>query len=136
MRGRPVLGVGLGLGAVVLAGPVIHPWYLLWAIVPIAAATRNERLIKVVAVLSVAMMYYPMPSGGGPTGDVAVGVVGAVVGVIWLRRNPLPGIAPAPPLLGTVRGALRAVRDWWERMGAPEPTEPPVDVRRPEPARR
>jgi len=136
MRGRPVLGVGLGLGVVVMAGPVIHPWYLLWAIVPIAAATRNERLIKVVAGLSVAMMYYPMPSGGGPTGDVAVGVVGVVIGVIWLRRNPIPGIAPAPPLLGTARGAVGAVRGWWERLAAPEQAEPAVDVRRPEPARR
>ncbi len=26
--------VGIALGAVVLLGPVVHPWYLLWAVVP------------------------------------------------------------------------------------------------------
>ena len=40
LRGRldPVTGVGVGLGAVVLLGPVVHPWYLLWAAIPLAAA--------------------------------------------------------------------------------------------------
>ena len=39
LRGRidPVTGLGVGLGAVVLLGPVVHPWYLLWAAIPLAA---------------------------------------------------------------------------------------------------
>ncbi len=42
-RGRtgPVAGVGVGLGAVVLLGPVVHPWYLLWAAIPLAAAATT-----------------------------------------------------------------------------------------------
>jgi alpha-1,6-mannosyltransferase len=37
----PLVGVGIGLGAVVLLGPVVHPWYLLWAVIPLAAATTH-----------------------------------------------------------------------------------------------
>jgi alpha-1,6-mannosyltransferase len=42
-RGRlhPVGGLGVALGATVLLFPVVQPWYLLWAILPLAAwATR------------------------------------------------------------------------------------------------
>ncbi|MDT5390927.1 MAG: alpha,6-mannosyltransferase [Mycobacterium sp.] len=43
LRGRlhPVGGLGVALGATVLLFPVVQPWYLLWAIVPLATwATR------------------------------------------------------------------------------------------------
>ena len=34
----PLAGLGVSLGAVVVLGPVVHPWYLLWAAIPLAAA--------------------------------------------------------------------------------------------------
>ena len=39
LRGRlhPVGGLGVALGATVLLFPVVQPWYLLWAIIPLAA---------------------------------------------------------------------------------------------------
>ena len=37
----PLVGLGLSLGAFVLLGPVIQPWYLLWAVLPLAAATHD-----------------------------------------------------------------------------------------------
>ena len=42
-RGRlePLAGIGIGLGAVVLLGPVVHPWYLLWAVIPLAASVTH-----------------------------------------------------------------------------------------------
>ena len=38
LRGRlhPVGGLGVALGATVLLFPVVQPWYLLWAIIPLA----------------------------------------------------------------------------------------------------
>ena len=42
-RGRlhPIGGLGVALGICVLLFPVVQPWYLLWAIIPLAAwATR------------------------------------------------------------------------------------------------
>jgi hypothetical protein len=117
LRGRPVLGVGLGLGAVVLLGPVVHPWYLLWAIVPIAASARDERLIKAVAALSVGMAFYPMPSGGGPSWEILAGIVGALVGIAYLRTHPLEGLDQGLELLrwrrpaGTGSGAVVGAGD-------------------------
>ena len=41
-RLHPVGGLGVALGATVLLFPVVQPWYLLWAIIPLAAwATRR-----------------------------------------------------------------------------------------------
>ncbi|MDP9164849.1 MAG: polyprenol phosphomannose-dependent alpha 1,6 mannosyltransferase MptB [Actinomycetota bacterium] len=43
LRGRlhPIGGLGVALGATVLLFPVVQPWYLLWAIIPLATwATR------------------------------------------------------------------------------------------------
>src|SRR5256714_3233728 len=37
--------VGCALGAVGLLGPVVHPGYLLWALVPLAAGIRDGRLL-------------------------------------------------------------------------------------------
>ena len=39
LRGRlhPVGGLGVALGATVLLFPVVQPWYVLWAIIPLAA---------------------------------------------------------------------------------------------------
>ena len=40
-RLHPVGALGVALGALVLLFPVVQPWYLLWAIIPLAAwATR------------------------------------------------------------------------------------------------
>jgi alpha-1,6-mannosyltransferase len=49
----PLVGVGIGLGAVVLLGPVVHPWYLLWGVIPLAAATTHPAF-RVPATLSCA----------------------------------------------------------------------------------
>ena len=128
LRGRPVLGVGLGLGAVVLLGPVVHPWYLLWALVPIAASTRSERLVRVVAALSVVMAYYPMPSGGGPTGEIVVGVMGALVGIAYLRRNPLEGLHTRLGLTASPRRLLALLVPAVREIDLRE--APPAGVRR------
>lgn len=49
----PLAGTGIGLGAVVLLGPVVHPWYLLWAVIPLAAATVHSAF-RVLATLGCA----------------------------------------------------------------------------------
>ena len=36
-RINPILGLGMAMGAFVLLAPVIQPWYLLWAALPLAA---------------------------------------------------------------------------------------------------
>jgi alpha-1,6-mannosyltransferase len=62
-RGRlePLAGIGIGLGAVVLLGPVVHPWYLLWAVIPLAAAATHPafRIGATVACTALAVVVAP-----------------------------------------------------------------------------
>ncbi|MDD7937524.1 polyprenol phosphomannose-dependent alpha 1,6 mannosyltransferase MptB [Actinomycetospora lutea] len=62
-RLHAVAGMGYGFGAVFLAGPVLHPWYLLWAVVPLAASVRNPRIRGfAVAVCAIVALLVP-PTG-------------------------------------------------------------------------
>ena len=40
-RINPIMGLGMAMGAFVLLAPVIQPWYLLWAALPLAASTAD-----------------------------------------------------------------------------------------------
>ena len=59
LRGRlhPVGGLGVALGATVLLFPVVQPWYLLWAIIPLAAwaTTPGFRAAAIVVTLVVGI---------------------------------------------------------------------------------
>ena len=83
-RGKPLYALALIMFAVVLLGPVVHPWYLLWGIVPLAVGTRDPRVLQRVAVLSVVLALYPMPWGEGFSPLVAWGAVGAAIAVLAL----------------------------------------------------
>jgi hypothetical protein len=86
----PIVGLGLGLGAVLVLGPVVHPWYLLWAIVPLAAAARSPRIRRGVVLISIAMTVTVLPGGVQPSFDVFVGAAlgaGLVFGAAWAARN-------------------------------------------------
>jgi len=66
LRGRlnPVGGLGVALGATVLLFPVVQPWYLLWAIIPLAAwATRPGFRIAAIAVSLVVGIFGPTANG-------------------------------------------------------------------------
>ncbi len=65
-RGRlhPVGGLGVALGATVLLFPVVQPWYLLWAIIPLAAwATRPRFRIATIAVTLIVGIFGPTANG-------------------------------------------------------------------------
>jgi alpha-1,6-mannosyltransferase len=112
-RANPVLGVGLGLAAVLALGPVVHPWYLLWATVPLAAAATTERARRLVIFFTLAMTALVFPGGVQPGAAPILGaLLGALIvfGTAWavnnLDRNDLAGSASV---------ALRrlASRQWW-----------------------
>lgn len=66
LRGRlhPVGGLGVALGATVLLFPVVQPWYLLWAIIPLAAwATRPGFRIAAIAVTLIVGIFGPTANG-------------------------------------------------------------------------
>ena len=66
LRGRlhPVGGLGVALGSTVLLFPVVQPWYLLWAIIPLAAwATRPGFRAMAIAATLVVGIFGPTANG-------------------------------------------------------------------------
>ncbi|MFU8850767.1 polyprenol phosphomannose-dependent alpha 1,6 mannosyltransferase MptB [Micromonospora sp. SL1-18] len=71
----PVAALGLCLAVLVLAGPVVHPWYLLWAVVPLAAAARGVLMRRGVTVGSVVLVLVVLPGGVQPGLPAFLGAV-------------------------------------------------------------
>jgi alpha-1,6-mannosyltransferase len=98
LRGRvdPVTGLGVGLGAVVLLGPVVHPWYLLWAAIPLAA-TRGMPQHRRVALAASALLAVMLPPTGADFAfrsfqlplAILAGIVILVVALLAVRRELL-----------------------------------------------
>ena len=66
MRGRlhPVGGLGVALGVTVLLFPVVQPWYVLWAVIPLAAwATRPAFRTTTIVVTLVVGIFGPTANG-------------------------------------------------------------------------
>ncbi len=100
-RIEPVQGLGLALGAFVLLSPVIQPWYLLWAALPLAASTGLSLYRRAAVWLTTLFSVIIMPNGSTiPVFTIvqAVVVAAAVVGgvLLLLRRSGLPQPDPAP----------------------------------------
>ena len=65
-RGRlhPIGGLGVALGVTVLLFPVVQPWYLMWAIIPLAAwATRTGFRLAAIVVSLVVGIFGPTANG-------------------------------------------------------------------------
>lgn len=109
LRGRlhPVGGLGVALGATVLLFPVVQPWYLLWAIIPLACwATTPRFRTAVIAMTLVIGIFGPTANGDRfALFQIVLATVASLVIVLTLiavtyyrlpwRKLPDPGGAPA-----------------------------------------
>ncbi|SDP40842.1 alpha-1,6-mannosyltransferase [Nakamurella panacisegetis] len=100
-RIEPMQGLALGLGAFVLLSPVIQPWYLLWAVLPLAASTGLSRYRRIAVWLTTIFSVIIMPNGATiPVFTIvqAVIVAAVVAGAVLLllRRTGLPTAEPRP----------------------------------------
>jgi alpha-1,6-mannosyltransferase len=111
LRGRlhPVGGLGVALGATVLLFPVVQPWYVLWAIIPLACwATTPRFRAAAIAVTLVIGIFGPTANGDRFTlFQILLAVVASLVIVVALialtyyrlpwRKLPEAGEPQAPP---------------------------------------
>ena len=125
----PVRGAALALGAVVVLGPVVQPWYLLWFLPLFAATGLSLRELRVAVILTAAFTVHAMIESSTnadnlfDAADIVTYVVAlAVVAVVLLaspreRRLALgpPDIAALEPLTEDERE--RAARLAWPRGG-------------------
>jgi alpha-1,6-mannosyltransferase len=96
-RGRlhPIGGLGVALGVTVLLFPVVQPWYLLWAIIPLAAwATRTGFRVAAIVVTLVVGIFGPTANGDRfalfQIVDATVASTIIVVALIALTYTRLP----------------------------------------------
>ncbi|MEV4533016.1 polyprenol phosphomannose-dependent alpha 1,6 mannosyltransferase MptB [Asanoa sp. NPDC049518] len=101
----PVQGVGLVLGGVVAFGPAVRPWYLLWAVVPLAATAPFGRAGRLAAAATavLALVVLPdgfAPHGAGPLGFAVAGGLLAVALLVMAAFATAPDDDLAPGLAG------------------------------------
>lgn len=60
---HPVGGLGVATFFLVLFFPVVHPWYLLWAVMPLAAWADRAGFRVSVAVISSVLSFFILPRG-------------------------------------------------------------------------
>ena len=98
---HPVGGLGVATLVLVVFFPVVHPWYILWAVFPLAAWANRHLFRNAVVAYSAPMSFVVLPRGLGlPPDTVAVIYVTAlitfaVVGGTWwvaLRRAGVRGL--------------------------------------------
>ncbi|MBV1855262.1 polyprenol phosphomannose-dependent alpha 1,6 mannosyltransferase MptB [Catellatospora tritici] len=81
-RFGPVYALGLSLTALALLGPALRPWYLLWGLIPIAAAAPDGRVRRWAAVACLLFAVLVFPSGFTPRlTDLAAALAGALLAV-------------------------------------------------------
>ncbi|WP_433869344.1 polyprenol phosphomannose-dependent alpha 1,6 mannosyltransferase MptB [Saccharopolyspora sp. CA-218241] len=97
-RGRvePLAAMGITFLALALAVPVLWPWYLLWAVVPLALSTNDNRFrITAMAICSAVSLLVP-PTGAGyvlRVYQIPLAVTAALIAfalLLWLVRGKVP----------------------------------------------
>src|SRR5262249_38334504 len=100
---HPVRALGLALLAMVVLGPVVQPWYLLWPFALLAAAGLTDTAVGAVAGASVALSLLVPPQGSALLLDWAPMLTAAAAAalatqVVLFERRPRPDpVAPAGP---------------------------------------
>jgi hypothetical protein len=105
VRFGPIYALGLALTALAVLGPSIRPWYLLWGLVPLAAAAPAGGLVRrwIPIVCAVFTIVVP-PSGFWPTPTrallAAAGVALAFAALGWLGWVRGEHVLTLPPGFG------------------------------------
>lgn len=84
-RLRPMIGLGAALGAVLVFGATVQPWYLLWAALPLAVAAGNIRFRAMATAISAVFALALPPTGttfDGRTYQLPYAYIAALIVVV------------------------------------------------------
>ena len=77
----PLYGLGIVLVALVVFGPALRPWYVIWGLIPLAAAARQPRVRRLLTLLCAALVPIVLPDGFAVSTDrAALAVLGSAIG--------------------------------------------------------
>lgn len=62
-RYRPIIGLGVSLGAFMMLHVAMQPWWLLWAVIPLAAAAGTSRFRVAATIVSAVLAFLAPPPG-------------------------------------------------------------------------
>jgi alpha-1,6-mannosyltransferase len=96
-RYRPMIGLGVSLGAVMILQIALQPWYVLWAVIPLAASAGTSRFRVAATMVSAALPFLLPPTGSSfdgrsyvlPYSYLAAIVVVALAVLAVRRRAPI-----------------------------------------------
>ncbi|MCT2583297.1 polyprenol phosphomannose-dependent alpha 1,6 mannosyltransferase MptB [Actinophytocola gossypii] len=95
-RLRPMIGLGAALGAVLVFGATVQPWYLLWAALPLAVAAGDIRFRTMATAISAGFAVALPPTGStfdGRAYQLPYAYAGAVIVValaLFVVRRHIP----------------------------------------------
>jgi hypothetical protein len=78
----PVYGLGIVLVALVVFGPAVRPWYVIWGLAPLAAVAGHRRVRRLLALVCAGLVLVVLPDGFAADRErVLLAVTGALIGV-------------------------------------------------------
>ena len=101
----PVYGLGIVLVAVVVFGPALRPWYVVWGLAPLAATAINRRVRRLLALSCAALVLVVLPDGFAADPErLLLAATGALIGLaafLLVRLAVAPAtLRPAWPVPG------------------------------------
>jgi alpha-1,6-mannosyltransferase len=98
-RYRPIIGLGVSLGAFMMLHVAMQPWWLLWAVVPLAAAAGTSRFRVAATAVSAVVAFLVAPPGSTFDGRAFVPLQAYLAALVVIAIALLVVRRTAPMLL-------------------------------------
>ena len=98
-RYRPIIGLGVSLGAFMMLHVAMQPWWLLWAVIPLAAAAGTSRFRIAATIVSAVLAFLAPPPGSTFDGRSFVPLQAYLAGIVVITIALLVVRQTAPMLL-------------------------------------
>ncbi|WP_414636139.1 polyprenol phosphomannose-dependent alpha 1,6 mannosyltransferase MptB [Amycolatopsis sp.] len=98
-RYRPMIGLGVSLGAFMMLHVAMQPWWLLWAVIPLAASAGTSRFRVAAMLVSAVLAFLAPPPGSTFDGRSFVPLQAYLAGIVVIAIALLAVRRTAPLLL-------------------------------------